>query len=420
MGVGRALGALAVVVAALAGGSDRAAAGCNPNLAWQDRYPAWQGSAIVFQREEVGCAGPEVVATVRPDGSRLDAVASGVTPAVSSAGKLAWTNAFGRIVVDGVDVTGGENPAWSPSGDRLAFLRGKALWVRELESGAERRLADAAVFAPFSEAHVTTPSWSPDGREIAFVGPGLKISVAAADRSGVRRLTSGLDRQVAPAWSPDGARIAFMSDRGDSFDIWTIHPDATGTARLTRDDADESLPAWSADGRRIAFLRATGRGYGKAALVVMGGEGGFERTIGADAHGFSQPAWSPEGTRIVFSAGRECGRWGLYVVEAASGAQQRITNRCRFTGSPHHDALRGTPFLDFLDGRGGNDVIRGLAGPDRILGGSGRDTLNGGDGADSIYARDGERDMVLGGRGRDSAQIDRGLDRVSGVERLLP
>ena len=420
MGVGRALGALAVVVAALAGGSDRAAAGCNPNLAWQDRYPAWQGSAIVFQREEVGCAGPEVVATVRPDGSRLDAVASGVTPAVSSAGKLAWTNAFGRIVVDGVDVTGGENPAWSPSGDRLAFLRGKALWARELESGAERRLADAAVFAPFSEAHVTTPSWSPDGREIAFVGPGLKISVAAADRSGVRRLTSGLDRQVAPAWSPDGARIAFMSDRGDSFDIWTIHPDATGTARLTRDDADESLPAWSADGRRIAFLRATGRGYGKAALVVMGGEGGFERrsartrTASASRRGRRRERGSSSRPAVNVGAG------------ASTSSRQRVAHSSASRTVAASRAPRTTTRFEerrsSTSSTGVEETTSSVALPvrDRILGGSGRDTLNGGDGADSIYARDGERDMVLGGRGRDSAQIDRGLDRVSGVERLLP
>ena len=210
-----------------------------------------------------------------------------------SQGRTVWTNEFSRLEVDGVDVTGGLSPAWSPSGQRLAFLRGDGLWVREMQSGEERRLADVAIFSPFTQAHVTTPSWSPDGREIAFVGPGLKISVARTDGSGVRKLTSGLDRQVSPAWSPDGSRIAFASDRGDSFDIWSIRPDGTATQRLTDRPVDETLPVWAPDGARIAFVRETGTAFAEALLWVMGGEGGFERPIGDDAHAFSQPAWSP-------------------------------------------------------------------------------------------------------------------------------
>ena len=392
---------LAVAAAVLAGGSHEAARMCTPNLAWQDRYPVWRGSTIAFQREPVGCK-TDLVTTMAADGRRLRTVGAGVSPALSSRGRLAWTNVFGRIVVDGRDVTGGEDPAWSPSGDRLAFLRGEALWVREMASGAELRLADVAVFAPFSEAHVTSPSWSPDGQEIAYVRPGLKISVAHADGSGVRRLTSGLDRQVAPAWSPDGQRIAFMSDRGDSFDIWMIHPDGSETARLTTGDADESLPAWSPNGGRIAFLRSTGAGYGKAALLVMGGEGGFERRIAVDAHGFSQPVWSPDGSQIAFSSGRECGRWGLYVVDPDSGGgPRRITNRCRFTGTAGDDVVRGSPFRDVLTG------------------GRGRDILDAGAGDNTIFARDGRRDVVRGGPGQDTAYVDRGIDRVTGVEKLL-
>ena len=46
--------------------------------------------------------------------------------------------------------------------------------------------------------------------------------------------------------------------------------------------------------------------------------------------------------------------------------------------------------------------------------------LEGGEGADTIIARDGRRDVVSGGPGKDSARVDRGRDRVTGVERLLP
>ena len=421
------MGVRGVICAVVFGGlvfiapSEAVRAGCNPNLAWQDRYPSWSASTIAFERESVGCGGaPELVVVTTPDGKRANLHGQGVSPAVSRQGRVAWTNEFSRIEVDGVDVTGGAYPAWSPSGQSLAFLRGEGLWVRDMRTGQERRLADIAIFSPFTQAPVTTPSWSPDGREIAFVGPGLKLSVARADGTGVKKLTSGLDRQVSPAWSPDGVRIAFISDRGDSFDIWSIRPDGTGSQRLTDDPEDETLPRWAPDGQRIAFIRETGESYGEAALWLMGGEGGFERLIGADAHAFSQPAWSPDGKRIVFASGRECLRWGLYVVRLGGASQPRITNPCRFVGTARNDKLKGSPFLDFLVGLGGNDVLHGLAGRDQLTGGSGRDTLEGGEGADTIIARDGRRDVVSGGPGKDSARIDRGLDRVTGVERLLP
>jgi dipeptidyl aminopeptidase/acylaminoacyl peptidase len=396
-------------------------AGCNPNLAWQDRYPSWGGGTIAFGRESVGCGGaPELVIVTTPGGKLTRSKGRGVSPAVSLEGRVAWTNEFSRIEIDGRDVTGGEAPAWSPQGDRLAFLRGEGLWVRRLSNGEERRLADIAIFSPFTQAPVTTPSWSPDGREIAFVGPGLKISVARADGSGVRKLTSGLDRQVSPSWSPDGDRIAFISDRGDSFDIWSIEPDGTGTQRLTDRPQDDALPAWSPDGSRIAFVRETGTTYGEALLWVMGRHGGAESIIGGDAHAFSQPAWSLDGQRIVYASGRECLRWGLYVIDFKTASQSRITNPCRFVGTAHNDKLSGSPFLDFLVGKGGDDVLRGLGGRDKLTGGSGRDVLEGGDGGDTIVARDGRRDIVRGGDDNDSARVDRGLDRVTGVERLLP
>ena len=85
----------------------------------------------------------------------------------------------------------------------------------------------------------------------------------------MRKLTSGLDRQVGPAWAPGWrAHRIYTSDRGDSFDIWSIRPDGTGNQRLTDGPQDETLPVWSPDGGRIAYIRETGQSYGEAALVA--------------------------------------------------------------------------------------------------------------------------------------------------------
>ena len=92
-------------------------------------------------------------------------------------------------------------------------------------------------------------------------------------------------------------------------------------------------------------------------------------------------------------------------------AQPVVLSGCTLIGSALSDAIAGT---------GGPDTICGLAGNDRLTGGPGSDILDGGAGRDTLNARDGRRDVVRGGAGKDSARVDRGLDRVSGVERLLP
>ena len=99
------------------------------------------------------------------------------------------------------------------------------------------------------------PTWSPDGRQVAFENEQAecaddcfaRIYVANRDGSHPRRLTpKGLFGR-SPAWSPDGRWIAFVGERGYSLeDLFVIHPDGTGLTRLTRTGENDhpSSPAW--------------------------------------------------------------------------------------------------------------------------------------------------------------------------------
>ncbi|MGE5561509.1 MAG: hypothetical protein ACM3XN_10765 [Chloroflexota bacterium] len=57
-----------------------------------------------------------------------------------------------------------------------------------------------------------------------------------------------------PSWAPDGLRLAFASNRGSSWDIWTMNADGSDPRRLTTDEGEDTHPAWSPDGTTIAFL----------------------------------------------------------------------------------------------------------------------------------------------------------------------
>ena len=76
------------------------------------------------------------------------------------------------------------------------------------------------------------PAWSPDGERIAFVRNG-HVAVMDAGGSGVRELTSGgAEREFRPRWSPDGSRIVFTRDPGT---ILSVAADGSALERLPVD-----------------------------------------------------------------------------------------------------------------------------------------------------------------------------------------
>ncbi len=85
------------------------------------------------------------------------------------------------------------------------------------------------------------PSWSPDGREIAFMRYD-QIYIMNADGSSQHQFTnSGGDY---PSWSPDGTKIAFMSTRDGNAEICVMNADGSNPTRLTNNPANDQYPSW--------------------------------------------------------------------------------------------------------------------------------------------------------------------------------
>lgn len=254
-------------------------------------------------------------------------------------GKIAFSNGGpnGGIYLMNVDGAGVERltsdpgdtePAWSPDGSRIAFVRSQGekydIYVMNADGGAVTRIT--------TDGSSSAPAWSPDATRIAFARdvPGDQdIYVMDPDGSDVARLTDGPLLEYAPAWSPDGRSIAFSAYAGPPgpVHIYTLSADGTSRSQITNSNHDDGSPAWSPDGTSIAFVRDSHTifavdpdGSGLREVIDPGGlTGGLGLTF--------YPTWSPEGTEIVFQSGPDGSDQRIYVVNVDGTGLHQVGSR---------------------------------------------------------------------------------------------
>jgi Tol biopolymer transport system component len=234
---------------------------------------------------------------------------------------FAHGDAIYTMSADGAGVrraTTGGDPAFSPSGDMLAFTRRRGdrrsdLWVSGADGTNARRLVRSD---PGYSSGVGSPAWSPDGGTIAFTSvtvsaAGRIAKVELVGRDGRNRRTviviksPGFESMTDPTWTPDG-RLLYVRARElphdrYAFDLRSVAADGSGDTLFLRNAASA---AFSPDGTRIAFSSMHSGDAPIGDLGVANADGSGRHIIFKSESDEGTPSWSPDGARIAFASGR--------------------------------------------------------------------------------------------------------------------
>ena len=227
----------------------------------------------------------------------------GKVPVDCGRGEIAVVDAGGsHLQVLTHDKVTETSPRWSPDGRQIAFIRPRAhtssqIWVMNADGSHQRVVVRSAIAHQlYGQDEVPSLDWSPNGRQIvfsAFTGPNggrTQLYLASVRTGRVTRLTYTATGATDPVWSPDGHWIAFVGavapDRIYLLSTKTHHIHVLGNA--TGMDL-----GWSPDSTRLAY-----NSRGKLELLnVVSRHYRSLRLYG------EQPSWSPDGQWLVFVAG---------------------------------------------------------------------------------------------------------------------
>lgn len=311
-----------------------------------------------------------------PDGRRIAFHRAGGSGAIFVAGVSG--EAARRLTDIGV------HPAWSPDSRQIAFTTEEisdpyqrfgdsALWIVDADGGQPRAVQGAADAAQ--------PAWSPSGARIAYWSntAGQRDIYTVPPAGGTRvAVTNDAALDWSPVWSPDGRYIYFGSDRGGSMNIWRIPIDeASGEVRgapepvTTGVQAAAEMPSLSADGTRLAFrsrvsaanrvaipfdpitfdagtpvilnnsntarrpssvsrdgrlLALANLGEPQEDIFISALDGSEMRRITDDVARDRLPVWSADGQTLYFYSNRS-GTWEIWGIGIDGGGLRRIVSR---------------------------------------------------------------------------------------------
>jgi Tol biopolymer transport system component/DNA-binding winged helix-turn-helix (wHTH) protein len=280
----------------------------------------------VGEPAEVAGTGPAIMRHISISGDGKHLAYSGMSM-TSNLWSIAVSKATGEAVGPPVQLTADTSfrktaPSFSPDGKKIAFSKALAgsksdVWLIDADGRNPVQMT-----SDLRTDH--SPCWFPGGESLGYMTYNERGSTM------LRLSLEGRAEKAVFEWgaeaaftriSPDGRRIAFHSSRGGPVNIWTASLESGEARQLTSGAELMGWPCWSPDGSLIAFEMKRGR---DTQVAIVPSDGGEIVQLTSDRGHSWTGSFSPDGDRIAF-AGLRDGYWNIWWVSRATKKQKRVT-----------------------------------------------------------------------------------------------
>ena len=212
------------------------------------------------------------------------------------------------------------SPSWSYDGKKIAYVsfegKNSSVFIQDILTGTRTRVSKF-------EGINSSPSWSPDGSHLALTlskDGNTEIYVKNLITKSLKRITNNNGIDTEPTWSPDGQKLAFTSNRSGSPQIYEISINkGNKPKRLSFEGKYNARARYSPDGNSITLVHSSGNSYHIAMLDLNNGY----INILTDGPLDESPSFAPNGSMVIYATtGRRGGQ--LAAISVDGRIKQRL------------------------------------------------------------------------------------------------